>query len=74
MVLWRIVGLCVLAAGIVLLVLGIQATGAVSEQIREEFTGRYSGRTVWYIIGGSAAIAGGGGLAIFGGKIKGPGS
>ena len=70
MAIWRIVGLGLLAVGIVLLVLGVQATGALTESVRKDVTGNYSDQTTWYIIGGVAGIVVGGGLALFGGRLK----
>ena len=64
----RIIGLVILAIGIVLVVLGINAANALGEQVREGVTGRFSDRTTWYIILGVAAIVGGAALAFFGGR------
>ncbi|MFW5799158.1 MAG: DUF3185 family protein [Planctomycetota bacterium] len=62
----------ILVAGVVLLVLGLNATDTFGEEVRQEFTGEYSDQTVWYIVGGSAGIVVGGGLAVFGGKLQRP--
>lgn len=66
---WQIIGLVVLVVGIVLLVMGINASQAVTEEVREGLTGRYSSTVQWYIIGGIVAIVGGGLLAIFGSRL-----
>lgn len=66
---WQILGLVVLVVGIVLLVMGINASQAVGEEVREGLTGRFSSTVQWYIILGIAAIVGGGLLAIFGNRI-----
>jgi hypothetical protein len=68
MALWRVVGLGILAAGIVLVVLGLQATGTFSEEVTKELTGEYSARTIWFIAGGAAAVAIGGALGLTGRK------
>ena len=65
----RILGLVLVAIGIVLLVIGINATQSTGEQFRESFTGKFSQNTTWYIIGGIAGIVGGGALALWGGRL-----
>ncbi len=64
----RILGLVLLAGGIVLLVFGYNASQSVGEQVVESFTGRFTQQTTWYIIGGIAAIVGGAALALRGGE------
>lgn len=65
-----ILGLAILAAGITLLVIGLNASDSAGEQIREGFTGHYSDKTTWFIVGGICGIVGGAGLALFGGGGK----
>ncbi|MBS0647591.1 MAG: DUF3185 family protein [Verrucomicrobia bacterium] len=55
----RILGTILILIGIALLVLGIVATQQTGQQVMEEVTGHFSNRTVWYIIGGIALMAGG---------------
>lgn len=62
----RLIGLAVLAVGIVLLGFGLNATDAPVDQISETFTGRYTDRTMWYLVGGGAGVVVGGLLALFG--------
>ena len=64
----RIVGIVLVVAGVVLLVMGLQATDSVGEKIHEGLTGRFTDSTTWYIVGGIAAIVGGGILAAVRGK------
>lgn len=59
----KLVGLILLAVGLVLLFFGWQASESIGEQVVETFTGRFSDETMWYIIGGIAAIVGGAFLA-----------
>jgi ABC-type dipeptide/oligopeptide/nickel transport system permease subunit len=66
----RIIGMGLLAAGVVFLVLGLQATDELGEEVARELTGEYSDDTQWKIIGGIVGIVIGGGLALFGHKIK----
>jgi uncharacterized membrane protein YqhA len=66
----KVLGFIVLALGIVLLIFALQATNAPADQITEALTGRYTDRTMWYLMGGIAASLGGLFLLIFGDKIK----
>jgi len=59
----RLLGLVVLAIGIVLLGFGINASQAVTEKVMEGVSGRYTDQTMWYILGGIALIVGGAALA-----------
>ena len=56
MTLIRIVGLVLLAIGVVLLIFGYNASQSLNEQIVEGFTGRFTQRTMGYLIGGIAAM------------------
>ena len=58
----RILGMVAILVGAVLIVLGIMATDKTGEKIKNEITGHYTNRTVWYIVGGVALVAGGFGL------------
>jgi hypothetical protein len=53
---------------VTLLIFGYNASQSVSEQIVEGFTGRFTQQTMAYLIGGIAAIVGGGALALWGGR------
>lgn len=64
----RILGIVALTAGIVLLGFGLNASDAPVEQLSEAFTGRYSDRTMWYLVGGAAAAIGGVALLLTGRK------
>jgi hypothetical protein len=66
----RIVGIVILAAGVVLLIMGLQASDAFGEQVREELTGEYTEETQWKLYGGIAALVVGAGLTLFGGRLK----
>ena len=55
----RIVGIALLAGGIILLVLGFQSAGGLDDQVSEAVTGRFTDSTVGYwIVGGICAVAG----------------
>ncbi len=62
----RILGISVLAAGIVCLYFGVNSSNAFVDQIAESATGRFTEHTMWYIIGGIAMIIGGGALFVRG--------
>lgn len=61
----RPLGIVLLVVGVVLLLFGLNATQALTEQVVEGVSGRYTDSTMYYIIGGIALIVGGGFLAIF---------
>ena len=63
----RIIGLVLIAVGVVLLVFGYNASQSVGERLVEGFTGRFTDQTMWFIIGGIAAIVGGAALSLWGG-------
>ena len=51
----RIIGLVLLAAGVALLVLGINASHSFADRTSNYFTGHFTDRTTWYIVGGIAS-------------------
>jgi len=55
----RICGIVLLAFGAVLLVVGMNASHSVADQVSNTFTGRFTQDTAWYIFGGGA-------MALFG--------
>jgi hypothetical protein len=64
----RIVGIVLVAVGIVLLGFAYSGTEAPADQIANTLTGRYRDQTMWYIAVGTAAVIGGGLLALFGNR------
>lgn len=50
--------------GLMLLYFGYQATETVVEQVHEAVTGRYTGTTMWYLVGGTACGVAGGVLVL----------
>ena len=58
----RFLGMVILIVGIVLLVLGINASHALNEKIVESVAGHFTNKTTLYIIGGILCILGGSGL------------
>ena len=52
----KLVFLALLAGGVVLLLLGINATNSFSSDVSRFFTGSPTDKAVWMVIGGAAAI------------------
>jgi hypothetical protein len=50
----RIFGIVLLVAGIVVLIVGMNASHSAADQISNTFTGRFTHETAWYIFGGGA--------------------
>jgi len=48
-------GIVLLAVGAVLVVIGMNASHSAADQISNNFTGRFTRETVWYLVGGGAA-------------------
>ena len=63
----RLLGLVLLVAGGLLLYFGLQATDSISESVKEGFTGKFTDKTTWFIVGGAASAVVGAVLAFFGG-------
>jgi uncharacterized membrane protein len=64
----RIIGLVLLAVGVALLFFGYNASQSVGEQVVQGVTGRFTNQTMWFLIGGIAALVGGSALALWGGQ------
>ena len=58
----NIIGLVVLALGAVLLFFAWRASQAPMDQMSEALTGRFTGNTMWYLLGGVVAVVAGVGL------------
>ena len=57
-----IIGLVVLTVGVLLLFFAWRASQAPMEQLSEALTGRFTGNTMWYLVGGIAGVVAGAGL------------
>jgi hypothetical protein len=64
----RIVGIVLLILGIILFIVGLNASDSVADRMSNFFTGRFTETTMWYMIGGAVLAIGGGLLAAFGGR------
>ncbi len=51
----RICGIVLLVVGVILLIVGMNASHSAADQISNTFTGRFTQNTAWYIFGGAAA-------------------
>ena len=52
----NIVGLALFAAGIVLLIFGLNASHSFSSDVSRFFTGNPTDKSMWLLIGGAAAV------------------
>jgi hypothetical protein len=62
----KIAGIALLAIGVILLVMGLNAADSFSSEVSEAFRGTPTDRSIWMIIGGAAVGVGGLGLLLFG--------
>lgn len=63
----RLVGIALVAAGAVLVGLGLNAADAPLGQVSEALTGSYPDRTIWQLAGGAAVLCVGIALTLRGG-------
>ena len=66
----RILGFALLAVGVVLFAMGLNASNSVADQVTNTFLGRFSDSTMWYLIGGAGVGVFGLLLILFGFKAK----
>jgi hypothetical protein len=64
----RIAGIVLLTLGIVLLIVGMNASDSLADQVSNTFTGRFTDRTTWYIGGGIVTGVLGVSLLLFGSR------
>ncbi len=62
----RIIGLVLLAVGLLLLFLGFQSSQGLDDQVSEALTGEYTDNTVWYWVAGAISSAAGGAMLLLG--------
>jgi hypothetical protein len=48
----RIVGIALLVIGVILLIVGLNASDSIADQLSNTFTGKWTNNTAWYIYGG----------------------
>jgi len=62
----RVIGVAVLAIGVVLLYLGYQSSISPVDQALTAATGSYTNTTIIYVVSGVAAVIGGATVTVFG--------
>jgi hypothetical protein len=62
----RVIGIVLLVLGVILLGFGLNASDSVADSVKEGVTGRYTDRTMGYLIGGAIAAVAGIGLLLSG--------
>jgi hypothetical protein len=67
----RIIGLALLALGVVLMIFGFTATDTLGEQASKVFFGRYTNETMAMIVGGIVSAVVGLCLTVFGARKEG---
>lgn len=66
----RVIGIALLAGGIVLLVFGLNASQSFASDVSEAFTGSPTDRSVWMLVSGSVAVIAGGIMALLPGASR----
>ena len=51
----RLIGVVLLVVGVALIIIGVNASNSVADQVSETFTGKFTQSTTWYLVGGVAA-------------------
>lgn len=64
----RIGGIVLLVAGVILFIIGMNASSSVADRWSNFFTGHFTDTTVWYIVSGVASAVVGLLLVMFGGR------
>jgi hypothetical protein len=52
-----LIGIVLLVVGIVLFFVGLRASESMADQVSNLFTGRFTDKTVWYMLGGGVLAA-----------------
>ena len=51
----RLIGVVLLVVGVALIIIGVNASNSMADQVSETFTGKFTKSTTWYLVGGVAA-------------------
>lgn len=64
----RIFGTILLVAGVILFIIGLNASDSVADRWSNFFTGHFTDSTVWYMVGGIVLAVAGLMMGLFGGR------
>lgn len=64
----RIFGTILLVAGVILFIIGLNASDSVADRWSSFFTGHFTDSTVWYMVGGIVLAVAGLMMGLFGGR------
>ncbi|MHB1156772.1 MAG: DUF3185 family protein [Phycisphaerales bacterium] len=64
----RIFGTILLVAGVILFIIGLNASDSMADRWSNFFTGHYTDATVWYMVGGIGLAVAGLMVGLFGGR------
>ena len=64
----RIVGVGLVVVGVILFVIGLNASESLADQMSNFFTGHFTDATVWYLIGCVVSVVVGLMFVMFGGR------
>ena len=67
-----IVGIVALVVGVALLIVGMNASHSVADQVSNTFSGKFTQDTMWYIIGGIGVGVAGLVMLLFGARGRAP--
>lgn len=68
MSLQRLIGIALIVGGVILFVMGLNATDSFADRWSNFFTGHFTDHTVWMMVGGVVAFLVGVSLASIGGR------
>ncbi len=64
----RTIGIVLLVVGIILVLFGLNSSDSVADSISEGVTGRFTDKTMWYLIGGGVLAVAGASMTFLGGR------
>jgi len=65
----RLIGIVLLVAGVILLIIGMNASQSFADSWSNFFSGHYTDTTMWYLLGGAASAVTGMALLMSGGRV-----
>jgi hypothetical protein len=64
----RTLGIVFLVVGVLLVAFGLNSTESVADSVSEGVTGRFTDKTMWYLLGGGALAVAGAAMTFLGGR------